>query len=76
MGQKQNIVLYLDKELVEKTREFCFNLSKTFENYLKQLLTQLSTVSTRNNLNSSGKHGVWWGCPDLDRGLESPSLQA
>jgi hypothetical protein len=27
---KENIVLYLDKELVEKSKELGFNLSKTF----------------------------------------------
>jgi hypothetical protein len=45
MNNKRNVVLYLDKELIEKTRELGFNLSKTFENHLKQLLTQFSTVS-------------------------------
>lgn len=28
MPHKQNLVLYLDKEIVEKTRELGFNLSK------------------------------------------------
>jgi post-segregation antitoxin (ccd killing protein) len=44
---------YLDKELVENTRNLGFNLSKTFEDRLKQLITQFSTVSDRNNLNST-----------------------
>lgn len=38
MIQKRNVVLYLSKELVEKMRELGFNLSKAFENYLKQLI--------------------------------------
>jgi post-segregation antitoxin (ccd killing protein) len=49
MAQKRNVVLYLDKDLVEKTREIGLNLSKTFENHLKMLLTQLSTVYLQNN---------------------------
>lgn len=35
MTKKRNVVLYLDKELVEKTKELGFNLSKTFESHLK-----------------------------------------
>jgi post-segregation antitoxin (ccd killing protein) len=46
MTQKGNVVLYLDKELVEKSRELGFNLSKTFENHLKYLITQFSTGNT------------------------------
>jgi len=42
MNQKRNVVLYLDKELVEQSRQLGFNLSRTFENHLKQLITQLS----------------------------------
>jgi len=42
-------VLYLNKELVEKSKELGFNLSKTFENHLKQLMTQLSTGNSVNN---------------------------
>jgi len=38
MTQKGNVVLYLDKELVEKSKEMGFNLSKTFENHLKHLI--------------------------------------
>jgi post-segregation antitoxin (ccd killing protein) len=38
MANKGSAVLYLDKELVEKSRELGFNLSKTFENHLKQLM--------------------------------------
>jgi post-segregation antitoxin (ccd killing protein) len=50
MNNKRNVVLYLDKELIEKTRELGFNLSKTVENHLKQLITQFSNV---NQLNKS-----------------------
>jgi len=38
MTHKRNVVLYLDSELVKKTRELGFNLSKTFENHLKMLI--------------------------------------
>ena len=35
MTQKGKVVLYIGKELVEKSKELGFNLSKTFENHLK-----------------------------------------
>jgi post-segregation antitoxin (ccd killing protein) len=43
MANKGSVVLHLDKELVEKSRELGFNLSKTFENHLKRLMMQFST---------------------------------
>jgi hypothetical protein len=45
---KGNVVLYLDRELVEKSKELGFNLSKTFENHLKQLMTQFSPCNCEN----------------------------
>jgi len=30
MSKKRNVVLYVDVELIEKTRKLGFNLSKTF----------------------------------------------
>ena len=35
MTQKGNVLLYLDKDLVEKSRELWFSLSRTFEKSLK-----------------------------------------
>lgn len=49
MSSKRNVVLYLDAELVRKTRELGFNLYKTFENHLKQLINQFDNVYTQNN---------------------------
>ena len=58
MTNKRNVVLYLDDELVTKTRELGFNLSKTFENHLKQLVNHVDYV-----YNQSNSHG-WWAGPD------------
>ena len=52
MNNKKNVVLYLDKELVEKMKELGFNLSKTVENYLKNLINSFSTFNPLNNSNS------------------------
>ena len=53
MATKRNVVLYLDKALVEKFEELGFNLSKTFANHLKHLMTQFSTFNSVNNVNST-----------------------
>ena len=67
MSNKGNVVLYLDKELVEKSRNLGFNLSKTFENHLKDLINRFSTVNSVNNFNSTDKNSSWWAGPDLNR---------
>jgi hypothetical protein len=59
MTSKRNVVLYLDKDLVEKTRNLGFNLSKTFENHLKQLITHFLQVNPMNN----GEPDVFVGSP-------------
>jgi hypothetical protein len=59
MGSQRNVVLYLDTELVRKTRELGFNLSRTFENQLKQLINQLQNFNQLNN----GENSVIIGSP-------------
>lgn len=48
MTHKQNVVWYPDPELVEKPREFGFNLSKTFENHQKGLVSHVGYVYGQN----------------------------
>jgi integrase len=64
LNNKRNVVLYLDSDLVEKTRELGFNLSKTFENHLKHLVNSFQTFSGRNTI---GCHDNWWAGPDLNQ---------
>ena len=67
MSNKHNLVLYVDQELVEKSRNLGLNLSKTFENHLKHLITQFSKVNSMNNSDSTEKGCDWWAGPDLNR---------
>ena len=67
MSNKRNVVLYLDKELVEKSRELGFNLSKTFENHLADLINRFSKVNSVNNFNSTSRNSEWWAGPDLNQ---------
>ncbi len=48
MTHKRNVVLYLDDEIVKKTRELGFNLSKTCENHLKQLINSFQSIYSSN----------------------------
>jgi hypothetical protein len=65
MTTKGNVVLYLDKELVEKSKELGFNSIKMFENHLKYLITGYSVVSTQNSANLTENKGNLVGLPEL-----------
>ncbi len=67
MNQKGNVALYLDKELVKKSKDLGLNLSKTFENHLKHLLTQFLIDNSLINFNSTIKNYEKWAEPDLNR---------
>ncbi len=56
LRRKRNVGLFITEELVNRTKELGFNLSKTFENHLKHLINQ---VSSNNPLgfNQSGQIG-------------------
>ena len=71
LTNKGNVVLYLDRELVEKSKELGFNLSKTFENHLKHLITQFSTGNSVNNFESSENKMNMVGLP----GFEPESIE-
>ena len=72
MGTKGNVVLYLDRELVEKSKSLGFNLSKTFENHLKHLITKFSTFNSVNNVNSPEKGMKNMGLPGFEPGSIEP----
>jgi hypothetical protein len=69
MPNKHNLVLYLDKELVEKSKELGFNPSKTFENHLKHLITEFSTCNSMNHFESTEKV---MGLPGFEPGSIEP----
>jgi len=68
MSNKRNLVLYMDDDLVNKSKELGLNLSKTFENHLKHLINNFSTVYTQNSDNSeiSGSPGEIRTLPTLE----------
>ena len=67
MTNKGNLVLYLDKELIKKSKDLGFNLSRTFENHLKQLITQFSCNKTENTVDSNYAIIEKWAEPELNR---------
>ena len=72
MRNKNNLVLYVDKDLVEKSKDLGFNLSKTFENHLKHLMTQFSTGNSVNNFESQENKTVTVGLPGFEPGSIEP----
>jgi hypothetical protein len=71
LRNKHNLVLYIDKELVSKSKALGFNLSKTFENHLKYLVKNFSTINLENNSDSKSKNGSWCGRRDLNPGSQA-----
>ena len=67
LSNKSNLVLYLDKELIKKSKDLGFNLSRTFENHLKHLITQFSCIKTENAVDSKGEINRKWAEPELNR---------
>jgi hypothetical protein len=67
LSNKHNLVLYIDQELTEKSRNLGFDLSKTFEHCLKRLLTQFSLVNSSDNIENNDNQNDWWAGPDLNR---------
>ena len=57
--------------LVEKSKELGFNISKTFENHLKHLMTQFLTSNSINNFESSANKMRMVGLP----GFEPESIE-
>ena len=55
MGTKGNVVLYLDRELVDKVHRIRLQPQQTFENHLKHLMTELSTGNPANYFESAEK---------------------
>ena len=67
LSNKSNLVLYLDKETIRKSKDLGFNLSKPFENHLKQLITQFPRIKTENTIDSKGTISGKWAEPELNR---------
>ena len=67
LSNKSNLVLYLDKELIKKSKALGFNLSRTFENHLKHLITQFSVIKTEDMVDSKGTIIGKWAEPELNR---------
>ena len=67
LSNKSNLVLYLDEDIIKKSKALGFNLSRTFENHLKQLITQFSCIKTENAVDSKGEINRKWAEPELNR---------
>ena len=52
---------------IKKSKDLGFNLSRTFENHLKQLITQFLQLKTENMVDSKGVIIGKWAEPELNR---------
>jgi hypothetical protein len=59
--------------LVEKSKKLGLNLSKTFENHLKQLITGYSAFSMQNNINLSKYEGNLVGPEEFESSSIAPT---
>jgi post-segregation antitoxin (ccd killing protein) len=72
MPNKGNVVLYLDKELIEQSKGLGFNLSRIFENHLKQVISQLSNQQNTQNPHSTKNGFRVVGLPGFEPGSIEP----
>jgi post-segregation antitoxin (ccd killing protein) len=72
MTTKRNVVLYLDEELIEKSRALGLNFSRAFENHLKQLINQLSNQQSTQKAFQSENKSLMVGLPGFEPGSIEP----
>ena len=63
-------------DLIKKARKYGLNISYIAR---KALLAEIQRIENQNidgRLKGASNSQAWWGCPDLNRGPESPSLGA
>ena len=58
--------------MVDKSKKLGLNLSKTFENHLKQLITGYSAFSMQNNINLSKYEGNLVGPEEFESSSIAP----
>ena len=76
---KKNVMIRIDADLVQKSKELGLNISKISENALKEMVKRIESpnaLKEDTDCPDSSQNNNKWGCPDLNRGPESPSLRA
>ena len=76
---KKNVMIRIDVEIAGKAKEIGLNISKVSENALKDMIKRIESPITANkskDCSENPQNDNWWGCPDSNRGQESPSLLA
>ena len=69
----------IDENLLKKAHDLGLNVTKVCENALKDMIARIERpidLKNAGNPTKSTTTNAWWGCPDLNRGHESPSLIA
>ena len=83
MGKRVVTSIRIDEDVLRTAKELGLSVSKVSENALKEAIRRLQTPVQQTETNggyvdtrSVSHQQDWWGCPDSNRGPESPSLGA
>ena len=58
MGKKKTICLYVDEDVVQEAKELGLNLSKTFENALKDMIARIKGTAHSDCPKNAKKAGL------------------
>jgi len=72
VARLKTVGITLPINLVQKARKYGLNISFLAR---KALIEEINRIEGRLSKTASNSQ-AWWGCPDLNRGPESPSLGA
>ena len=76
VARLKTVGITLPIDLVQKARKYGLNISYIAR---KALITEINRIENQNvddRAKRDSNSQEWWGCPDLNRGPESPSLGA
>jgi len=72
----KTVGITLPTELIQKARKYGFNISFIARKAIIQEINRMENQNVDGRVKRDSNSQAWWGCPDLNRGPESPSLGA
>ena len=72
----KTVGITLPINLVQKARKYGLNISFIARKALIQEINRIEGKNVDSRAKRDSNSQAWWGCPDLNRGPESPSLGA
>ena len=72
----KTVGITLPTELIQKARKYGLNISFIARKAIIQEINRMENQNVDGRAKRDSNSQEWWGCPDLNRGPESPSLGA